>query len=237
MTPKPYYTPLAIVFGAAMIATAVFFSDFGSTGSSQVARAVPDSAEPQRVATPDRVDNAAINRTADRRVYGNADAPITIVEFSDLECPFCARLHTTLKDLVDQSNGQINWEYRHLPLPMHQNAEPAAVASECVAKFAGNDAFWTYLDILFANIGKANAVFLKQEAGKLGLTAEQFDSCVNDSATATLVDGDVAAITNRFGPQGTPFSLVVNNADDSAQVISGAQPRAAWDQAIARAVQ
>lgn len=57
---------------------------------------------------------------SDRNLYGSPRADITIVEFSDVECPFCARVHPTIERLVDESDGQINWEYRHLPLPYEQ---------------------------------------------------------------------------------------------------------------------
>jgi len=233
MSIKPYLTPVAIVIGFALVAGAIFFSDFGMAKPSELTprAGAPTAQQP----TPQIVTDARAFRAEERRIYGSPNAPITIVEFSDLECPFCARLHTTLKQVVDESNGSVNWEYRHLPLPMHQNALPAAIAAECVARLGGNDDFWVYLDVLLANIGSANPAFLKQEAGKLGLTAEGYDTCIADATTAAIVTADMDFLIERFGQQGTPFSLIVNNADDSAQVISGALPRPAWDQAIAAA--
>lgn len=232
MSTKPYLVPGAIIIGALAVAAAIFFKDFGTPAP----RPVAGNQAPARAAqaeTPTSVTDAQAFRSEGRRLYGNPTAPVTIVEFSDLECPFCARLHTTLKQVVDESNGGVNWEYRHLPLPMHQNARPAAIAAECVARLKNNEAFWQYLDVLFANIGSANAAFLKREAGKLGLTAEAYDSCIADPAVASVIDTDTELVVERFGQQGTPFSLVVNNADDSAQVINGALPKAAWDQALA----
>lgn len=235
MTPKPYLIPGAIVIGALAIAAAILFKDFGAAGSVQKTGAVLPKQAPSAQAVPKQITDAKAFRADNRRVYGNPEAAVTIVEFSDLECPFCARLHTTLKQVVDESNGAVNWEYRHLPLPMHVNARPAAIASECVARLKGNDAFWQYLDVLFANIGSADAAFLKREAGKLGLTAEAYDACLADTSVAATVDADTAVVVDRFGGQGTPFSLVVNNSNDSAEVINGALPKAAWDQAIAGA--
>lgn len=233
MSAKPYLVPAAIIIGALAVAAAILFKDFGSsTPSPALGQDNKPIAQPE---VPSDITDARAFRSEGRRVYGNPDAAVTIVEFSDLECPFCARLHTTLKELVDGSNGNVNWEYRHLPLPMHQNARPAAIAAECVARLKNVDAFWQYLDVLFANIGSANALFLKREAGKLGLTAEAYDACIADPAVAAVVDADAALVVERFGQQGTPFSLVVNNADDTAQVINGALPRTAWDQAIRKA--
>lgn len=234
MSAKPYLIPGAIIIGALAVAAAIFFKDYGS-GAVVARQPTPGAAEQAQNpnALPQQIEEAKAFRTENRRVYGNPEADITIVEFSDLECPFCARLHTTLKAVVDESAGNVNWEYRHLPLPMHQNARPAAIAAECVARLKDNAAFWQYLDVLFANIGSANAAFLKREAGKLGLTAEAYDQCITDATVAAQIDADTAVVSERFGAQGTPFSLVVNNANDSARVINGALPRAAWDQAIA----
>lgn len=77
-------------------------------------------------------------------------AQITIIEYSDFECPFCARFHPVLEKIVAESNGSIAWVYRQFPLvQIHQNAMERTVASECVAKLKGNDAFWEYADLLF----------------------------------------------------------------------------------------
>jgi len=229
---KTLLIPAAIVVSAVVIAVAIYLS-----GAAAVPSAGNRMAEAPReqAAVPDRIENANVTRATERRIYGNPDAPITIVEFSDLECPFCARLHTTLKQLVDGSNGGVNWEYRHFPLSFHQTARPAAIASECVAKQAGQTAYWQYLDVIFANIGRATNDFLKAEAGKLGVASAAFESCISDPATAALVDTDIELLTSRFGPQGTPFSLVVNNQINTAWVVSGAQPLAAWNQVLATA--
>lgn len=81
---------------------------------------------------------------------GSARPAITIIEYSDFECPFCARIHTTLNQLVEE-NDNLTWVYRHLPLGFHAQALPAAVASECVAASEGNNGFWMFADELFAN--------------------------------------------------------------------------------------
>lgn len=88
--------------------------------------------------------------TGEDHIFGNSDAPIKIVEFSDLECPFCQKFHPTVKQIVEDYDGQVTWVYRHFPLEsIHSYARPAAEASECVAELGGNDAFWQYLDLLF----------------------------------------------------------------------------------------
>lgn len=84
-------------------------------------------------------------------LLGNPNAPVLMVEYSDLECPFCQRFHPTMKQALDEYEGQIAWVYRHFPLDaLHPNARKAAEASECVAKVAGNDKFWEFIDELIA---------------------------------------------------------------------------------------
>lgn len=80
-------------------------------------------------------------------ITGSATSPVTIIEYSDYECPYCARFHPVLEQVVSESNGSVNWVYRHWPI--HQNSMAKLVAAECVAKIKGNDAFWKYSDLLF----------------------------------------------------------------------------------------
>jgi hypothetical protein len=84
-------------------------------------------------------------------ILGNKDtAQVTIIEYSDFDCPFCKQYHLVLKKVVEESNGGVAWVYRQFPLiQIHPNALTKAVASECVAKIKGNDAFWKYADLLF----------------------------------------------------------------------------------------
>jgi protein-disulfide isomerase len=87
----------------------------------------------------------------DDHVRGDIKAPIALIEFSDFQCPFCSSIHTTLKRLIQEYDGQVKWVYRHFPLSsIHAEAAPAAVASECIARLAGNDAFWQFADVAFS---------------------------------------------------------------------------------------
>lgn len=80
-------------------------------------------------------------------MIGNPDAPILIIEYSDLECPYCKKFGETMKEIISTSNGNVAWIYRHWVV--HQTALPKASASECVAQLKGNDAFWKYIDLVF----------------------------------------------------------------------------------------
>lgn len=82
---------------------------------------------------------------------GDADAEITIYEWSDFECPFCARVHPTLQRIVD-TYPNVNWVYRNLPLTsIHPQAVPAAKAALCIGEEEGNDAFWQFTDTVFTD--------------------------------------------------------------------------------------
>lgn len=85
--------------------------------------------------------------STDDHILGNPNAAITIIEYSDFECPYCKKFHATLNQIVAESNGNVAWVYRHWPI--HQNSFEKLVASECVAKIKGNDAFWKYSELLF----------------------------------------------------------------------------------------
>jgi protein-disulfide isomerase len=84
-------------------------------------------------------------------IIGDPNAPIVIVEFSDLECPYCKKFGETIKEIVTESNGQVAWIYRHwiVHVGSGQNALPKAAAAECVAKIKGEDAFSKYIDLVF----------------------------------------------------------------------------------------
>lgn len=83
---------------------------------------------------------------------GAPNAPITWVEYSDLECPFCSRIHPDLSKLITEYEGKVRWVYRHFPLSqIHPDAEGLALASECVGQLDGEDAFWKFIDYVYAN--------------------------------------------------------------------------------------
>jgi len=155
-------------------------------------------------------------------VRGNLDAKISIIEFSDFECAFCARIHPTLARLVDE-NTDVNWVYRHFPLTsIHSRARDAAVASECVAKLGGNDAFWEFSDSVFENQNKLGSDLYEEIASDLGINKSEYNSCLLDRQIVERVFTDLNEAINNGG-RGTPFSVVVA-ADGSLSTFSGALP-------------
>ena len=139
--------PIAIVFAGLLIAGAVIYNG-NSAGGGQAGPLLDDNNPPTDT-------NVNIKAVSDSDyILGNPNAPVKIVEFSDLECPFCKRFHATLQQVMNEygKDGRVAWVYRHLPLEsIHPQARPLAEGSECVAELGGNDAFWEYADLVFGS--------------------------------------------------------------------------------------
>jgi len=159
----------------------------------------------------------------DDHIRGNASAPVTIVEFSDFECPFCARFHPTLKRVVEESPNDVKWVYRHFPLSqIHSRARGAALASECVANLAGNDAFWQFADTMFGNQSNLGNKFYEETAKKLGVDEEGYSQCIKSKEVSAEVTSDLNEAVGSGG-RGTPFAVMVT-ASGELFPFSGALP-------------
>ena len=155
-----------------------------------------------------------------------------LVEYSDIDCPFCANVHATLQDLVNENNGDVAWVYRHFPLEsLHSNAFGAAVATECVAD-QNPDMFWPYVDALFANGVQSTPEVVLAEAEKLGsLDIERFKTCLSENKFEDLVNGQIED-AGKLGFTGTPAIVIVGPKDGQLIPITGAQKKETFQQAI-----
>jgi protein-disulfide isomerase len=161
--------------------------------------------------------------TDEDHVLGDlSEASVIMVEYSDFECPFCERHHPTLKAIVDEFGDDVAWVYRHLPLSFHQQAQPAALASECAAE---QGEFWTYSDELFANQARLGDALYEEIAQDLGLNMNQFTDCYESEKYATAIAEDQAS-AQAAGASGTPATFV------NGQLVSGAQPLETFRQII-----
>ncbi len=175
--------------------------------------------------------------SADRdHIRGNPAAPVTLIEYSDFECPFCKSFHSTAKRLVDESKGQVKWVYRHFPLDnIHPvKARREAAASECAAELGGNDAFWKFADRFYELTPSNNKTdvdtVLPQIAREIGLDKEQFASCLASGKHDRRVEEDYQnALAS--GGRGTPWSIIVSKSGETYP-LSGAQPYAAVKQLV-----
>ncbi len=169
--------------------------------------------------------------TADRdHIYGSADARISLLEYSDFECPYCKRFHPTAKQAVDAYGGKVNWVYRHFPLAFHNPlAQKQAEASECAAEIGGNDGFWRYADTLYERTRSNGNGFpldgLVPLAAELGLDQARFSDCLESGRYAGRVQEDFRE-GQAIGISGTPGNILLDNETGRVRVVSGAVPLA-----------
>lgn len=178
------------------------------------------------------VENIQVKIDSSDPVLGDKNAEISIVEFSDFQCPFCARAAdgavAEFKKSSYFKDGKVNLVYKHFPLSsIHPYAQKAAEASAC-AQDQGK--FWEMHDIIFANQQSLDVASLKKYAGQIGLNKAQFDSCLDDGKKASKVSNDLKQATSAGG-QGTPYFVLINK-DGETTAISGAQPWANFEAAI-----
>ncbi len=169
---------------------------------------------------------------------GNADAPITIVEFSDFQCPFCSRFFDQTLPAIEENyinTGKVKLVYKDLPLDnLHPNARPAHIAAECADE---QGKFWGYHDILFENQAQWNKLTstdlssqLNEYATTLGLNSASFDSCLLSQDIADEVNADTLQASS-YGATGTPTFFIGNEEDGFIKLV-GAQPFSAFQRVI-----
>lgn len=173
----------------------------------------PQSGKPKPITTADHT-------------RGNKEAKITLIEYSDLECPFCKRFHPTMQEILKTYGDKVRWTYRHFPLSFHANAQKESEASECVADLGGNDAFWDYIDKIFERTTANGTGFALDQLGPLaaevGVDQTQFQTCLDSNKYEKFVKDQLAEGTTA-GVNGTPSTFVVNEKGEN-QIIVGAQP-------------
>jgi protein-disulfide isomerase len=166
----------------------------------------------------------------DDPVLGSADAPVTLVEFSDFQCPFCARVMPTLKRVRETYGDRVRIVWKDFPLTsIHPQAFKAAEAGQC-AREQGK--FWEYHDLLFANQQSLEPEFLKKYAADTGLDVAAFNACLDTAKYGDRVQEQMG-MGNRLGVSSTPSSFI------NGRLVSGAQPYEAFaaiiDEELARA--
>jgi len=160
--------------------------------------------------------------TDDDPVRGPKDAPITIVEFSEYQCPFCARVTPTLKALEQKYAGKVRIVYKDFPLQNHLQAPKAAEAAHC----AGDQGkYWELHDRMFANQQLLQVPDLKKHAAAIGLDQAAFDQCLDSGKHAARVQEDVV-LGNAMGVSSTP-TLYING-----RIVTGAQPQPVFEEII-----
>lgn len=161
----------------------------------------------------------------DDPVKGSENATVTIIEFSDFECPFCARFYEQTLPQIEENyinTGKVKLVYRDYPLGFHQNAQKAAEAAECADE---QGKFWEMHDMIFENQNAIDTASLKQYAGQLGLNTSEFNDCLDSGRMASEVQKDFSD-GSLYGVTGTPAFFI------NGVLVSGAQPYSVFEQVI-----
>ncbi|MBL7054078.1 thioredoxin domain-containing protein [Patescibacteria group bacterium] len=136
---------------------------------------------------------------------GSSSAKVKVTVFTDLQCPYCQRFHSTLMDVFDEYSSKVYLSIKHFPLDsIHPNARPAAQASECAGE---QDKFWEFVDEIFNNQSKFSDDYYFEVAANLGLNSTQFKKCVEDEKYKDKVSSDYQEGIDS-GISGTPATFI-----------------------------
>jgi len=217
--------PIAIVLAGGLIAVAIYFGGGAQpaapVGGEVPLGEIPDIPEPAAPVVGD------IRPVTDAdHIRGAANAKLTIIEYSDLECPFCARFHPTVAQLVDEYPNDVRWVYRHFPLEqLHDQAKPEAVATECAGE---QGKFWELTDLIYETTPSNDGLDLEtlpQMATTAGVAnIPQFSNCLTSGKYDERIEEDLLD-AQTAGGNGTPYSVIID-ADGNKTAVSGAQPYA-----------
>jgi protein-disulfide isomerase len=217
---KDYSLPISIIVASFIIAGAIIYS----------AGQQSDISQSRTAAVADVGAGKAAPEIGDDVVLGDPNAPVTIIEFGDFQCPFCGKLFRETEKLLRQEyiqTGKVKMVYKDFPLSsIHPYATEAAEAAQC-AKDQGK--YWLYHDALFERQESLGGIDYVNLAGELGMDAEQFRSCVESRKYKAEVEGDYQEGI-AVGVNGTPATFV------NGVLISGAQPYAVFKSAIDEAL-
>ncbi|OGG30041.1 hypothetical protein A2973_05195 [Candidatus Gottesmanbacteria bacterium RIFCSPLOWO2_01_FULL_49_10] len=195
-----------------------------SSGQPQVAGV---AATPPSVPPPIQEAADVPKITQEDHLRGDKNARITLIEYSDIECPYCKSFHPTAKKVVDTYNGKVSWVFRHYPLSFHQNAQKEAEAVECASEQGGNDAFWKILDALYERTTSGGLGFALDKLGplarELGLDEAKFQACLDSGKYTKRVKDEMAGGTGA-GVNGTPGNILLDTKSGKTRLIPGAVP-------------
>lgn len=205
--------PTAIITAGVVIALALILS--GKTPEKEVKNQAPTTSAPAE----------KIALRAEDYVRGDlTKAQVVIVEYSDSDCPFCQRFHTTMKDILSSYGTKVAWVYRYFPLSIHADAQNEAIALECAAQVGGNDVFWKYLDQVIDITVSADksASVLTGTATALGIDGSVFTKCLSNPSIVKKIDAQ-SEEAKSLGAQGTPYSIALTKTGEQV-AIPGAYP-------------
>jgi len=170
----------------------------------------------------------------DDPIKGDKNAPVTIIEFSDYECPFCKRSYDNVIKKIDEeyiSKGKVRLVFRDYPLPFHKKAIPAAIAANCAGE---QGKYWEAHNFLFENPDKLDAASVISSAAGIGLDKAKFEACVKDKSKEKEIEKDVED-GQKYGVRGTPSYFIGKTTDGdeiTGTFVRGAQPYSVFKEHI-----
>lgn len=221
LSPKASFI-LGLVGGVMVLCTIGFFILLGMVMNGSVSSDARDAAPSIEVNDPSPSAAAPANVDpidSEEAIWGDEDAEVSLIIYSDIECPFCGRFHDTVKSIQRDYAGDVKIAFRHFPLSFHPQAMPAALAAECAAE---QGKLWEFLDEMFADQSLLGEAYFKSTAKSLGMNASKFNSCFDDQKYAAKINADRSSGA-AAGVSGTPGSFIIG-ADGRIQNIPGALP-------------
>ena len=242
MSKKNNLMAFAIMFAAVVISGALIFVGirFGGQMSSDDLHAEITLGIENFIAEQNKPPSVEGDFSDDDAFIGDKNAPVTIVEFSEFQCPFCAKFYNDAYQEIKEKyveTGKVKVVFRDFPLNFHKGAYPAALATECVREQGGDEMFFDMHDLLFEDqsiIGGEDLDVINGNladlAYKVGADLGEYNECVISEKYKDDINGDIAD-AQRAGVTGTP-AFIVNGA-----LISGALPFATFEDAIEEALE
>lgn len=169
---------------------------------------------------------------------GNKDAKITLVEYSDLECPFCIRQYKdgTIQKTLEKYAGKVNYIYKTFRGVPHENAEIEANALLCVGDLGGTEKYVSFYNKIFERTNGGNGTGFSKDslvplAKEIGVDGKKVQECIDSKKDIARYDAETAE-GKKYGVQGTPGTLVINNETGAYELIAGAYPSSEFERVI-----
>lgn len=197
---NPLLLPIAVLVAVCVIGVAAFIA-LRKTDSDEDLRSTADLRDVRPLSDKDWV-------------FGNPQAPIVYVVYSDFECPYCKTFHKTMHQLMAQygKDGNVAWVFRHLPfVQLHSKSPTEHLAAECVGEAGGNDAFWRFADILFEatpSNDQLDLTTLPALAEQAGVSRAKFEACMRSDRLMRRVQEDFQEAVEA-GATGSPYTVIL----------------------------
>lgn len=222
------FLALSILVSAILISGSILYSN--SNQKTANSDKILENTKTAQIAQPPTLNqNDVLNINQNDVILGNPEAPVTLIEYSDYQCPFCQKFFKETEPLIRKNyieTGKVKMVYRDFPLPGHPYAEPAAEAANC-AKDQGK--FWAYHDAIFQKQNELPTLDYLKLANELGLDTNQFKKCLGDQKYKDKIKKDYEGGAS-IGVNGTPTFFI------NGKQIIGAQPYSVFEKAIEEAL-